>query len=80
MKPLVIGGGWKREGGYRAAQLCLSEVTCREEDWEDCPRALVGAEHCSPSEVSHLHHDHAHLLGQHDDVVTTVIPFGHFSI
>lgn len=38
MKPLVIGGGWKREGGYRAAQLCLSEVTCREEDWEDCPR------------------------------------------
>lgn len=35
---------------------------------------------CSPGEVCHLHHDHAHLLGQHDDVVATVIPFGHFSI
>ena len=35
---------------------------------------------CSPGEVRHLHHDHAHLLGQHDDVIATVVPLGHLSI
>lgn len=34
----------------------------------------------SPGEVRHLHHDHAHLLGQHDDVVTAVVPLGHFGV
>lgn len=34
----------------------------------------------SPSEVSHLHHDHTHLLGQNDDVISTVIPLGHLSV
>ena len=28
----------------------------------------------APSKVRHLHHDHAHVLGQHNDVVTLVIP------
>lgn len=34
----------------------------------------------SPGEVCHLHHDHTHLLGQHDDVIAVVIPFGHLCI
>ena len=33
-----------------------------------------------PGEVCHLHHDHAHLLGQHDDVIATVVPLGHLGI
>ena len=54
------------------------------------PQSMPGAAHparvrwpaggCSPGEVRHLHHDHAHLLGQHDDVVATVVPLGHLSI
>lgn len=34
----------------------------------------------SPGEVCHLHHDHAHLLSQHNDVIAAVIPLGHLSI
>lgn len=30
----------------------------------------------SPGEVCHLHHDHAHLLCQHNDVIAAVIPLG----
>ena len=33
-----------------------------------------------PRKICHLHHDHTHLLGHHDDVVATVIPFGHFHV
>ena len=33
-----------------------------------------------PGEIRHLHHDHAHLLGQHDDVIATVVPLGHLGI
>lgn len=33
-----------------------------------------------PGEVCHLHHDHTHLFGQHNDVIAIVIPLGHFSI
>lgn len=33
-----------------------------------------------PGEVRHLHHDHAHLFGQHDDVVAVVVPLGHFGV
>jgi len=34
----------------------------------------------SPGEVCHLHHDHAHLLSQHNDVVSVVIPLGHLGV
>lgn len=34
----------------------------------------------SPCEVRHLHHDHAHLFGDHDDVVAGVVPLGDFSV
>lgn len=34
----------------------------------------------SPGEVCHLHHDHAHLLGQHNDVIAAVIPLGYLCI
>lgn len=34
----------------------------------------------SPGEVCHLHHDHAHLLSQHNDVIAAVIPLGYLSI
>lgn len=31
-------------------------------------------------EIRHLHHDHAHLLGDHDDIVALIVPFGDFTI
>ena len=31
----------------------------------------------APGEVCHLHHDHAHVLGQHDDVIALVVPLAH---
>lgn len=34
----------------------------------------------SPGEICHLHHDHAHLLRQHNDVIAAVVPFGDFGI
>ena len=33
-----------------------------------------------PGEVSHFHHDHTHLFRKHDDVISTVIPFGDLSV
>lgn len=39
-----------------------------------CGRAFV------PSEVRHFHHDHAHVLRQENDVVASIVPFGHFRI
>lgn len=33
-----------------------------------------------PGEVGHFHHDHAHLFGQHDDVVSVVVPFSDLSV
>lgn len=30
----------------------------------------------SPGEVGHVHHDHAHVLGQYDDVIGRLVPFG----
>lgn len=33
-----------------------------------------------PGEVCHFHHDHAHLFGQHDDVVAIVVPLGYFGV
>ena len=40
-----------------------------------------GFERASAScEVRHLHHDHAHVLGQHDDVVTLVVPLTHLGV
>lgn len=33
-----------------------------------------------PSKICHFHHNHAHLLCQHNDVITTVIPLGHLCI
>ena len=40
-----------------------------------CPHSFM-----VPGEVGHLHHDHAHLLGQHDDVIAVVIPLGHLGV
>ena len=34
----------------------------------------------SPGKVGHLHHYHAHVLGQHDDVVTLVVPLAHLHV
>ena len=31
-------------------------------------------------EVRHLHHDHAHVLGQHDDVVAGVVPLRNLQV
>ena len=39
---------------------------------DDVHRGLELA--AAPSEVGHLHHDQAHVFGQHDDVVSFVIP------
>lgn len=33
-----------------------------------------------PGEVCHFHHDHTHLLGEHNNVVAIVIPFGHLCV
>lgn len=33
-----------------------------------------------PGEVGHFHHDHAHLFGQHDDVISVVVPFSDLGV
>lgn len=53
--------------------MCVCGVFDRQSSREDCGLR-------SPGEVCHLHHDHAHLLGQNDDVISAVIPLGHLSV
>lgn len=31
-------------------------------------------------EIRHLHHDHAHVLGENDDVVAGVVPLGNLQV
>ena len=33
-----------------------------------------------PGKVGHLHHDHAHLFGNDDDVIATLVPLGHLAV
>ena len=45
---------------------------------DDVHRGLQPA--LAPGEVRHLHHDHAHVLRQHDHVVAIVVPLAHLEI
>lgn len=31
-----------------------------------------------PCEIRHVHHNHTHLFGQHDNFITLIVPFAHF--
>ena len=45
---------------------------------DDVHRGLQPA--LAPGEVRHLHHDHAHVLRQHDHVVAIIVPLAHLEI
>ena len=45
---------------------------------DDVHRSLQPA--LAPGEVRHLHHDHAHVLRQHDHVVAIIVPLAHLEI
>ena len=45
---------------------------------DDVHRGLQPA--LAPGEVRHLHHDHAHVLCQHDHVVAIIVPLAHLEI
>lgn len=51
--------------GLGCLSCCAGDLWRRK--WPLC--SLVGPGCCSPGKVSHLHHNHAHLLGQHNDVI-----------
>ena len=45
---------------------------------DDVHRSLQPA--LAPSKVRHLHHDHAHVLRQHDHVVAIIVPLAYLEI
>lgn len=43
-------------------------------------KILIKEKMFEPSKIGHFHHDHTHLFGQNDHIVTGIVPFGHFLV